>query len=109
MSLTIFQDHSNELFTLGRSFSEHFEEYDRTKSQKQQKPLPALNKNNGNGKSTVEYYSDIMKQFLRIADKKDMGTIQNEAVYFMQGVMDECTHLGNFSVPLDPSLVIPNM
>ena len=24
----------------------------------------------------------------------------------MVGVMDECTHLGNFSVPLDPSLVI---
>lgn len=29
-----------------------------------------------------------------------------EAVQFMRGIMDECTHLGNFSVPVDPSLVI---
>ena len=29
-----------------------------------------------------------------------------EAVQFMRGVMDECTHLGNFSIPVDPSLVI---
>ncbi|XP_076030782.1 protein ABHD18 isoform X2 [Oratosquilla oratoria] len=29
-----------------------------------------------------------------------------EAVQFMRGIMDECTHLGNFSVPVDPSLII---
>lgn len=29
-----------------------------------------------------------------------------EAVQFMRGIMDECTHLGNFSIPVDPSLVI---
>lgn len=33
-------------------------------------------------------------------------TLKQEAVNFMVGVMDECTHLGNFSMPLDPSLVI---
>lgn len=33
-------------------------------------------------------------------------TLTWEAVQFMRGVMDECTHLGNFSVPVDPSLVI---
>lgn len=33
-------------------------------------------------------------------------TLQEEAVNFMVGVMDECTHLGNFSIPLDPSLII---
>ena len=32
--------------------------------------------------------------------------IPEEALDFMRGVMDECTHLGNFSVPLDPSLII---
>lgn len=26
--------------------------------------------------------------------------------HFMKGVMDECTHLGNFSVPVDPELII---
>lgn len=29
-----------------------------------------------------------------------------EALQFMRGVMDECTHLGNFSVPYDTSLII---
>lgn len=29
-----------------------------------------------------------------------------EAIWFMRGIMDECTHLRNFSVPFDTSLVI---
>lgn len=29
-----------------------------------------------------------------------------EAVWFMRGIMDECTHLKNFSVPYDTSLII---
>lgn len=29
-----------------------------------------------------------------------------EAIWFMRGIMDECTHLKNFSVPFDTSLVI---
>lgn len=29
-----------------------------------------------------------------------------EALQFMRGIMDECTHLGNFSIPVDPSLII---
>lgn len=33
-------------------------------------------------------------------------SLQKEAVNFMEGVMDECTHLGNFSVPVDPRLII---
>ncbi len=31
---------------------------------------------------------------------------QKDTFNFMCGVMDECTHLGNFSVPVDPSLII---
>lgn len=31
---------------------------------------------------------------------------KRDAFNFMSGVMDECTHLGNFSVPLDPELAI---
>jgi len=31
---------------------------------------------------------------------------QREALLFMRGVMDECTHLGNFSKPVDTGLVI---
>lgn len=33
-------------------------------------------------------------------------TLTWEAVQFMRGIMDECTHLGNFSIPVDPSLII---
>lgn len=44
-------------------------------------------------------------RFSKNKDKKATG-IQKEALDFMRGVMDECTHLGNFSVPVDPSLAI---
>jgi len=30
----------------------------------------------------------------------------NHTFNFMRGIMDECTHLGNFSVPVDPELAI---
>ena len=46
------------------------------------------------------------KPLLDEAAKSVSPTLEQEAVNFMVGVMDECTHLGNFSVPLDPSLVI---
>lgn len=29
-----------------------------------------------------------------------------EALQFMRGIMDECTHIGNFCVPVDPTLAI---
>lgn len=31
---------------------------------------------------------------------------EREALYFMRGMMDECTHLKNFSVPYDTTLII---
>ncbi|KAM6953236.1 LOW QUALITY PROTEIN: protein ABHD18 [Aplochiton taeniatus] len=33
-------------------------------------------------------------------------SVQRESLFFMKGVMDECTHIANFSVPVDPSMVI---
>ncbi|XP_056143206.1 protein ABHD18 [Lampris incognitus] len=33
-------------------------------------------------------------------------SLQRESISFMKGVMDECTHMANFSVPVDPSLII---
>uniref|UniRef100_A0A8C9SF07 Abhydrolase domain containing 18 n=1 Tax=Scleropages formosus TaxID=113540 RepID=A0A8C9SF07_SCLFO len=33
-------------------------------------------------------------------------SLQRESLGFMKGVMDECTHIANFSVPVDPSLII---
>nr|CAD7263371.1 unnamed protein product [Timema shepardi] len=31
---------------------------------------------------------------------------ENEALNFMRGIMDECTHLRNFDIPVDTSLII---
>ncbi|KAL0973942.1 hypothetical protein UPYG_G00213250 [Umbra pygmaea] len=33
-------------------------------------------------------------------------SLHAESLDFMKGVMDECTHIANFSVPVDPSLII---
>lgn len=43
------------------------------------------------------------------AKKIDISKIHwrdREALQFMRGIMDECTHLSNFSVPYDTSLII---
>uniref|UniRef100_A0A8B9RVD6 Protein ABHD18 n=1 Tax=Accipiter nisus TaxID=211598 RepID=A0A8B9RVD6_9AVES len=39
-------------------------------------------------------------------NKRRSDTLQRESLRFMKGVMDECTHVANFSVPVDPSLII---
>nr|CAG4651934.1 EOG090X08BF [Triops cancriformis] len=36
----------------------------------------------------------------------EKGTGREEAIRFMRGIMDECTHLANFSVPVDPECAI---
>lgn len=50
--------------------------------------------------------------FIKSSGKKiDIGKIHwrdREALQFMRGIMDECTHLSNFSVPFDTSLIIGN-
>ncbi|XP_062902635.1 protein ABHD18 isoform X1 [Mobula hypostoma] len=38
--------------------------------------------------------------------EKRKTSLERESILFMKGVMDECTHVGNFSVPVDPSLII---
>uniref|UniRef100_A0A4W4GYS3 Abhydrolase domain containing 18 n=1 Tax=Electrophorus electricus TaxID=8005 RepID=A0A4W4GYS3_ELEEL len=40
------------------------------------------------------------------ASAKGARSLQRESLSFMKGVMDECTHIANFSVPVDPSLII---
>ncbi|CAL4065394.1 unnamed protein product, partial [Meganyctiphanes norvegica] len=43
----------------------------------------------------------MFEPYMKVKD-----TLTWETLNFMRGVMDECTHLGNFSVPVDPELVI---
>lgn len=38
--------------------------------------------------------------------QKKMVKKPANAVHFMRGIMDECTHLKNFSVPIDTSLIV---
>ncbi|KAF5281104.1 hypothetical protein FQR65_LT02970 [Abscondita terminalis] len=42
----------------------------------------------------------------RVLKNLSMRKHCQEAIWFMRGVMDECTHLKNFSMPFDTSLVI---
>nr|XP_025963339.1 protein ABHD18 isoform X2 [Dromaius novaehollandiae] len=42
----------------------------------------------------------------KINERSKSDTLQRESLRFMKGVMDECTHVANFSVPVDPSLII---
>ncbi|XP_069834691.1 protein ABHD18 [Dendropsophus ebraccatus] len=37
---------------------------------------------------------------------KRSEALQRESLLFMKGVMDECTHVANFPVPVDPTLII---
>ncbi|XP_062528981.1 protein ABHD18 isoform X4 [Bombyx mori] len=60
----------------------------------------------------TDFTSDIWANlpFFKPSGKKiDIGKIHwrdREALQFMRGIMDECTHLSNFSVPFDTSLII---
>ena len=62
-----------------------------------------------------EFTSDLWENlpFLRSSGKSgkkiDITKIHwrdRETLQFMRGIMDECTHLSNFSVPFDTSLII---
>jgi hypothetical protein len=50
---------------------------------------------------TVHFVSDAST-----SKSKNAEVSRKAALNFMRGVMDECTHLGNFSIPVDPTLVI---
>lgn len=71
-------------------------------------------KNDGKRKSwhVSDLTSDIWMNlpFIKKSEKKiDISKIHwrdREALQFMRGIMDECTHLSNFSVPFDTSLII---
>ncbi|KAL4679315.1 hypothetical protein H8959_008965 [Pygathrix nigripes] len=41
-----------------------------------------------------------------LSKQQRRNNLRKESLIFMKGVMDECTHVANFSVPVDPSLII---
>ncbi|XP_067898975.1 protein ABHD18 isoform X2 [Heterodontus francisci] len=54
--------------------------------------------------NTSKYSSSVNQELLKRENRK--ASLERESILFMKGVMDECTHIGNFSVPVDPSLII---
>uniref|UniRef100_M3XKT9 Abhydrolase domain containing 18 n=1 Tax=Latimeria chalumnae TaxID=7897 RepID=M3XKT9_LATCH len=55
---------------------------------------------NGSKRLKMESQTHIKRK------EKRRISLQKESLCFMKGVMDECTHVANFSVPVDPSLII---
>ncbi|XP_077858366.1 protein ABHD18 isoform X2 [Macaca mulatta] len=52
-------------------------------------------------------YTSCNPQSYRLLSKEQRrNNLRKESLIFMKGVMDECTHVANFSVPVDPSLII---
>ncbi|KAM4811831.1 protein ABHD18 isoform X2 [Urocitellus parryii] len=58
-------------------------------------------------KTNKRSYTGYSPQSHRLLSKEQRRNhLQKESLIFMKGVMDECTHVANFSVPVDPSLII---
>ncbi len=57
-------------------------------------------------------WAEVLKETLQFkksskTPKKESSVVTSEQVVeFMKGLMDDCTHLGNFSCPVDCSLII---
>jgi len=47
-----------------------------------------------------------LPDWLAVFGRSSNNLPYNAALHFMRGVMDECTHVGNFSRPVDTSLII---
>ncbi|XP_030740647.1 protein ABHD18 isoform X2 [Echinops telfairi] len=58
-------------------------------------------------KTPSSSYRSCSSQSYHLVNKEPKrSNLQKEPLIFMKGVMDECTHVANFSVPVDPSLII---
>ncbi|XP_069855261.1 protein ABHD18 isoform X2 [Dipodomys merriami] len=63
-----------------------------------------LNQTLSTNKSCYTSYNPYSNHLLNKEQRRN--NLQKESLIFMKGVMDECTHVANFSVPVDPSLII---
>ncbi|KAH0615975.1 hypothetical protein JD844_026677 [Phrynosoma platyrhinos] len=64
--------------------------------------MQCINQTFSTSSSSNKNFSSEAKNL--ISGKRDR--LQRESLRFMKGVMDECTHVANFSVPVDPTLII---
>ncbi|XP_066576268.1 protein ABHD18 [Amia ocellicauda] len=56
--------------------------------------------------SSSSPHMDMLSAKTITKEDRRRQSLQHESLCFMKGVMDECTHIANFSVPVDPSLII---
>lgn len=66
--------------------------------------MECFNQTLSNNKSS--YTSCNPQSYHLLSEEQRRKNLQKEPLIFMKGVMDECTHVANFSVPVDPSLII---
>ncbi|XP_005386791.1 PREDICTED: uncharacterized protein C4orf29 homolog isoform X3 [Chinchilla lanigera] len=66
--------------------------------------IDCLNQTLSTNKSNYTSYNPQSYQV--VSKEQRRNNLQKESLIFMKGVMDECTHVANFSVPVDPSLII---
>uniref|UniRef100_A0A8D0L7X7 Protein ABHD18 n=1 Tax=Sphenodon punctatus TaxID=8508 RepID=A0A8D0L7X7_SPHPU len=66
--------------------------------------MQRINQTFSTSSSSNKNFTDQQKHL--ISRKRKSDVLQRESFMFMKGVMDECTHVANFSVPVDPSLII---
>lgn len=86
----------------------------RTRKPSPAEPVPASSNDDhklmfqGDSKGTYieQAMTGGLKGHLKREQVKRSEALQRESLLFMKGVMDECTHVANFSVPVDPSLII---
>lgn len=86
----------------------------RTRKPSPAEPVPASSNDDhklmfqGDSKGTYigQAMTGGLKGHLKREQAKRSEALQRESLLFMKGVMDECTHVANFSVPVDPSLII---
>ncbi|GFS17688.1 protein ABHD18 [Elysia marginata] len=63
-------------------------------------------KKEGSDQAPFTLQHAMAKSNLMESGDNQLHGLREEAFNFMRGVMDECTHLGNFSIPVDPELII---
>ncbi|XP_037940312.1 protein ABHD18 [Teleopsis dalmanni] len=115
----------DDAFTAGQTFIKNFNQSLSELKQDIQDTSHAFGKNvisnkkdiksfRNNNKAENYVFTNLMKHILPKSNQNAYENIgfmktnwwEREALQFMRGIMDECTHLKNFSVPVDTSLII---
>ena len=90
--------------TKKRCMDEHPPEGSTDTTTKKRKPPTSHSKTKNNTMWRLDRVSQLKRRLVELTVSHTEH--QETAFNFMAGVMDEFTHLGNFSVPFDPSLII---